>query len=130
MFLNVYNLLLLDHIIPGTIVALVLAWIIASWSTRQSALREAVAHADSLQLVGGDRENFLDWRRGELLDSAQEKVGPMTGVYFTLLMLLFLATGIFSCSGPKERKGPSVPPEKPNQQAPVQDARRGFTPHT
>lgn len=128
MFLNVYNLLLLEHIIPGTIVALVLAWMIASWSTRQSALREAVAHADSLQLVGGDRENFLEWRRCELLDSAQEKVGPMTGVYFTVLMLVFIATGIFSCSGPKERKGPPVPPERPNQNEPVQDARWGLTP--
>lgn len=109
--------------------ALVLAWIIASWSTRNAALREAVAHADSLQLIDGDRENFLDWRRLELLDSAQEKVIPMTGVYFTLLMLLFLATGIFSCSGPKERKSPPVPPEKPNQHQPVQDARWSRTPN-
>lgn len=122
MFLNMYNLLVLDHLIPGTIVALVLAWMLASWSTRQSALREALEHADSLQLAGVDRENFLEWRRAELLDAAQDKVGPMTGVYFTGLMLLFVATGMLSCAGgPKQRERQPTPPT-PNPV--VQDAAR------
>ena len=87
MFLNLYNLLVLDHIAPGALFALIVAWYVASWSTRHFAFKEAHAHADSLQLAGEDRRNFLEWRIGELALQAQDKVGPTTGVLFAVLML-------------------------------------------
>lgn len=112
MFLNFYNLILLEHLIPGTLAALILAWFIASWSTKHFAVREAHQHADSLQLVDDDRKHFLEWKLTELLSAAEEKVVPMTGVYFTGIMMLFLATGVVSCSGPKEV--PMTPENKGN----------------
>lgn len=114
-FINFYNILLLDYIAPGAIVALIMAFFLARWATRRYALKEAHAHADELQLAGEDRTNFLAWRIGESLEAAEQRVVPVTGFFFTGLMILALTTGLISCSGPKEHK-PTPPDHGPKAQ--------------
>ncbi len=84
----------LERIAPGALLLLCVAWLAAMYITRRLAIRAAQRLADSHQLTGEDRQNFLEWNEHQQKLRATVMVFPVAVVTWVVLVGLSFAAGV------------------------------------